>query len=92
MLRIGSKIGSGFEVDLILRPTLFECLMRVAAGALPASFSAECRQDIERFQLTAAAKIRKARAPEQLVPEEIKLDGGALQQRPIEAMVSEEDW
>jgi hypothetical protein len=92
VLRLQMQSQPGLAVDLTLRPTLFECLMRVAEGALPASFSAECRQDIERFQLSAAAAIRRARRPEQVVPEEIKLDGGALQQKPIEAMASEEDW
>ena len=42
------------SVDLVLRPTLVECLLRIADGALPASFSSECRKDIERFQLRAA--------------------------------------
>ncbi|PCH74171.1 MAG: hypothetical protein COC12_04115 [Rhodobacteraceae bacterium] len=80
------------SVDLVLRPTLVECLLRVADGALPASFSSECRQDIERFQLRIVASVREAAYPHAPPPQQIEMVDGALQSRPIDIMDIEEDW
>ena len=80
------------SVDLILRPTLVECLLRVADGALPASFSSECRKDIERFQLRAATAIREASHQNLSPPQQIDLVNGSLQSRAVDIMVTEEDW
>jgi len=90
VLRIVLGGKEDLHVDLALRPTIFECLMRVAGGALPASFSAECQQDVERFQLRAAAAVRLAMAPQQPAPEQIEMGrDGKLQNKPIELMVAD---
>jgi hypothetical protein len=90
VLRIVLGGKEDLHVDLALRPTIFECLMRVAGGALPASFSAECQQDVERFQLRAAAAVRRAMAPQQPAPEQIEMGrDGKLQNKPIELMVAD---
>lgn len=44
---------------LDLRPLLFEYLMRVANGSLPASFSRQCHQEIRHFALVTIAAIRR---------------------------------
>ena len=72
------------QEELVLRPTIFECLMRVANGSLPASFSSECRQDIARFQLRASAAMRKVGPT---LPRQIEINNGALQSKPIGSMV-----
>jgi hypothetical protein len=44
---------------LDLKPLLFEYLMRVAHGSLPASFSRQCHQEIRHFALVTTATMRK---------------------------------
>lgn len=44
---------------LDLKPLLFEYLMRVANGSLPASFSRQCHQEIRHFALVNVTEIRK---------------------------------
>ncbi|CAN2532671.1 hypothetical+protein [Methylocapsa aurea] len=44
---------------LDLKPLLFEYLMRVANGSLPASFSRQCHQEIRHFALVTIAAMRK---------------------------------
>ncbi|HEV2567866.1 hypothetical protein [Sphingomonas sp.] len=44
--------------QLDLRPLLFEYLMRVANGSLPASFSRQCHQEIRHYALVAVAAVR----------------------------------
>lgn len=45
--------------ELDLRPLLFEYLMRVAGGSLPASFSRQCHQEIRHYALVATASITR---------------------------------
>lgn len=45
---------------LDLRPLLFEYLMRVAGGSLPASFSRQCHQELRHFSLVAQTAISAA--------------------------------
>lgn len=45
--------------QLDMSPILFEFLIRVANGALPASFGGECLQDIKKFQLQAGRKLEE---------------------------------
>ena len=80
------------NVEFVLRPTLVECLMRIAEGALPANFSSECRQDVERFQLRAATAVREAFNSSIPPPQQIAMSGGTLQSRPINIMDTEDDW
>ena len=91
-LRIKPMGRDDLSVDLVLRPTLVECLFRIAEGALPASFSSECRQDVERFQLRATTVVREASNSVLPPLQQIAMSGGILQSRPIEVMDKEEDW
>ena len=83
---------SELSVDLELRPTMVECLLRIAEGALPASFSSECLQDVERFQLRATTAVIEASDSRLPPPQQIGLTGGILQSRPIDIMDTEDDW
>ena len=91
-LIIVPKSRHDLSVSLVLRPTLVECLFRVADGALPASFSSECRKDIERFQLRAATAIREASNQSSPPPQQIVLENGTLRSRAVDIMVTEDDW
>ncbi|MFC7737576.1 hypothetical protein ACFQX4_17410 [Roseomonas sp. GCM10028921] len=51
--------------QLDLRPLLFEYLMRVANGSLPASFSRQCHQEIRHYALVATAAIRAMSADDE---------------------------
>jgi hypothetical protein len=54
VLTLKYRYASGPQVEmprLELRPTLFEYLIRVANGSLPASFSRQCHQETRRFAL-----------------------------------------
>lgn len=50
--------GAAKMPQLDLRPLLFEYLMRVANGSLPASFSRQCHQEIRHYALIAVAAVR----------------------------------
>ena len=76
------------RVSLTLNPTLVECLLRVADGALPSSFSNECIQEIRRFQLRVVSKIRIAFDNRTLYKSEVKLDAGKLRKVEIEYLKS----
>lgn len=80
------------SVDLVLRPTLVECLLRIAEGSLPASFSSECLQDVERFQLRAVTAVREAFSSDLPPLRQITMSGGRLQSHSIEIMNPEDDW
>ena len=79
-------------IDLELRPTMVECLLRIAEGALPASFSSECLQDVERFQLRATSAVLEASNSRLPPPQQIAMSAGTLQSRPIDVMDTEDDW
>lgn len=58
---------------LDLRPLLFEYLMRVANGSLPASFSRQCHQEIRHYALVATAAIRNLNTDEEPGPEVVRM-------------------
>ena len=58
---------------LDLRPLLFEYLMRVANGSLPASFSRQCHQEIRHYALDATAAIRAIHVDEEPGPETVRM-------------------
>lgn len=92
MLRL-TMLSPTSPVDLALRPTLVECLLRIADGALPASFSSESRREVERFQLRAAAAVRDALAGVPPIPKEVEMDdNGVLQEREIAIMTRGDAW
>ena len=81
------------SVDLSLRPTLVECLLRIADGALPASFSSESRREVERFQLRSTAAARDAFLRVTTIPKEVEMDHtGKLQEREIAVMTRGDAW
>ena len=92
VLRIAPFGRRELSVDLELRPTMVECLLRIAQGALPASFSSECLQDVERFQLRATTAVLEASDSRLPPPQQIAMMGGTLQSRPIDIMDTEDDW
>lgn len=59
--------------QLDLRPLLFEYLMRVANGSLPASFSRQCHQEIRHYALVAIAAIRAIQADDDPGPEVVRM-------------------
>ena len=79
------------RVELELRPTMVECLLRIARGALPASFSSECLQDVTRFQLRVTAAVFEASGTRPPL-RKIAMRGGTLESRLIDIMNKEDDW
>lgn len=77
-------------VRLSLRPTLVECLLRIADGALPASFSAETQREVERFQLQVATAARDALGGIAPMPKEVLMRDGHLQEQVI-AVIGDDD-
>lgn len=93
VLKVTMLAPSMPSVDLSLRPTLVECLLRIADGALPASFSSESRREVERFQLRSTAAARDARAGATIIPKEVEMDDdGVLQEREIAVMTRGDAW
>ena len=78
-------------VVLRLRPSLAECLLRVAQGALPSSFSFECLKEVERFQLEMVAALETATG-EPIVPQELSMKQGELQMNVISVLSKQEEW
>jgi hypothetical protein len=94
MIRVVTRGREDRAVNLALRPTLVECLLRIADGALPASFSSECQREIERFQLQVATEVRQAfeldgAAP---MPKEVRMLDGNLQEHAITIMAEGDAW
>ena len=93
LLRVTMQSPASPSADLSLRPTLVECLLRIAEGALPASFSSESRREVERFQLRATAAARDALVGTTPIPKEVEMDGdGVLQEREIAVMTRGDAW
>ncbi len=92
VLTIAPLGRTDLRVDLELRPTMVECLLRIGEGALPASFSSECLQDVERFQLRATSAVLEASNSRLPPPQQIAMSAGTLQSRPIDVMDTEDDW
>lgn len=53
-LRVRSRSTAQEIPPLDLRPLLFEYLLRVEEGSLPATFSRQCQQEVRQFALIAA--------------------------------------
>ena len=88
------EIDVGKEVDSVplkLRPSLTECLIRVAHGALPSSFSSECRQEIERFQLAMVAALEPS-SGERPAPNLLGMEQGELQEHVIAVLSDQGEW
>ena len=65
--------GESKMPQLDLRPLLFEYLMRVANGSLPASFSRQCHQEIRHYALVAIAAIRSMHSEDEPGPEVVRM-------------------
>lgn len=80
--------SAGFKVALELRPLLFEYLMRVAEGSLPASFSRQCYEEVRFFRLRLVGALQRAglcEGDESLDEvERVEIDdAGDLRRRPV---------
>ena len=90
--RIEVDMGKdGEPVPLPLRPSLTECLIRVAHGALPSSFSSECRNEIERFQLAMVAALEPS-SGERPAPNLLGMEQGDLQEHVISVLSDQGEW
>ena len=88
------EIDVGKEVDSVplkLRPSLTECLIRVAHGALPSSFSSECLGEIERFQLAMVAAL-EASSGTKPTPNQLDMKQGELQEHVIAVLSDQGEW
>ena len=57
------QLDRGVHCSLQLNLVRYEFLMRVAAGALPGSFSRECHEDILAFKSAVLAALEQVRVP-----------------------------
>ena len=90
--RVEINVGEGVDsVPLKLRPSLTECLIRVAHGALPSSFSSECVREIERFQLAMVAAL-EASSSARPVPNLLDMKQGELQEHVIDVLSDQGEW
>lgn len=80
---------------LELRPLLFEYLMRVASGSLPASFSRQCFEELRHFRQRLISRLRS----EKILRHESDLEylemvsltpDGKLQREPVGVLVEDE--
>jgi hypothetical protein len=94
VIRVVTRGREDRAVNLALRPTLVECLLRIADGALPASFSSECQREVERFQLQVATEVRQALELDGAVPmpKEVRMLDGNLQEHGIAIMAEGDAW
>ena len=94
IIRVVTRGREERAVNLALRPTLVECLLRIADGALPASFSSECQREIERFQLQVATEVRQAFELDGVIPmpKEVRMLDGILQEHAIAIMAEGDAW
>lgn len=83
--------GNVKPIPLKLRPSLTECLIRVAYGALPSSFSSECRREVERFQLAVVTALTESSC-DQRTPHLLRMDQGELQASTIFVLSEQEEW
>ena len=81
--------GVSSPIDLNLRPSLTECLIRVAHGALPSSFSSECLREIERFQLKVVAALQSSIGDE-IVSFQLGMKAGKLEMQEISILSAQE--
>jgi hypothetical protein len=54
VLQVRSRAADRDIEPLELRPLLFEYLLRVEEGSLPATFSRQCQQEVRQYALIAA--------------------------------------
>ncbi len=59
--------------ELLLRPLLFEYLMRVASGSLPSSFSRQCHQEIRHFALVTQTAVQRLMASDDDQPRVVRV-------------------
>lgn len=59
------QLDSDVRCRLALNLVRYEFLMRVAAGALPGSFSRECHEDILAFKSAVLAALQRVRPPDE---------------------------
>ena len=72
---IAVAFGASSEVSLLLSPIRFEFLCRVAEGALPASFSNECLEDLMAFKARLLRQSELSRSALEQEGEPLSDDG-----------------
>lgn len=77
-LDVALATGANHSASFALSPVRFEFLCRVAEGALPASFSNECLEDMLAFKAKLLRKAELLRVDRLAEDEEPGLDDGAL--------------
>ena len=74
---------NGELASLVIKPLLFEYLMRVADGALPSSFSRQCLEELRHFRLNVQAAFARrdgggaATSDDRVTFELVRLDPGS---------------
>lgn len=83
----------GNPITLELRPSVVECLIRVACGALSSSSFEECQREVERFQHKVVAKIESCSGSgSALHLLEIGMEHGELRAYPAAVLANQEKW
>ena len=83
----------GNPITLELRPSVVECLIRVACGALSSSSFEECQREVERFQHKMVAKIQSCNGSgSALHLLEIGMEHGELRAYPAAVLANQEKW
>ena len=80
-------------INIPLRPSLTEGILRAANGVLPANLSQGCQREIERFQLKVASSIKEFQS-EYADPKQLEMEPSKryLVSSPIVALSNQEDW
>lgn len=74
---------------LILKPSLFEYICRVADGSIPSTFSSECQTQIARFQLKVSGLLESSQGSSGKTlsaPEVVSMQDGKLREDPIQVL------
>lgn len=83
----------GKAAGFILRPPLFEYILRVSNGAIPSTFSLDCRMEISRFQLAINGLLEIDQQEGGVVdPQIVSMENGDLKGSPIHFFESKGDW
>ena len=80
---------SSKKVDFEITPTFFEYLLRIAEGALPASFPTDFQQAVQRFQIKVMSLYKEETKGGYLSSQVELASQGNLQEKPITVLLQE---
>ena len=86
VIRVTTVQNSSKKVELDITPTVYEYLLRISEGALPASFPVDFQQAIQRFQIKVMSLNREFDRGGNL-SSQVKLSSGDLIDRPIRVLM-----